>query len=167
MVSRSRVVTRSAILKESRRDVSPTFRALRNANYRLWAAGAIVSNTGTWMQRVAQDWLVLTGLTRRSPGWPSAVTTGLQFAPVLLLAPVAGVTADRLDRRRVLIGTQSLAGVLALALGLLVVVDVAQFWHVYVLAGAARRGGRRRRPGAAVIRLRDWFRPRIFRTRSA
>jgi MFS family permease len=114
--------------------VSPTFRSLRIPNYRLWAAGAIVSNTGTWMQRVAQDWLVLTVLTDNS-GVAVGITTGLQFAPMLLLAPVAGTVADRFDRRRVLMATQSLSGLLALVLGIMVVTDVAQLWHVYVLAG--------------------------------
>jgi MFS family permease len=113
--------------------VSPTFRALKNANYRLWASGAIVSNTGTWMQRIAQDWLVLTQLTHNS-GVAVGITTGLQFAPVLFLAPVAGVIADRFERRKVLIATQVSSGVLALILGLLVVTGVAQLWHVYVLA---------------------------------
>jgi MFS family permease len=113
--------------------VSPTFRALRNTNYRLWATGAIVSNTGTWMQRIAQDWLVLTQLTDNS-GVAVGITTGLQFAPVLLLAPVAGMIADRFERRKVLITTQVSSGVLALILGLLVITDVAQLWHVYVLA---------------------------------
>jgi MFS family permease len=113
--------------------VSPTFRSLRIPNYRLWAAGAIVSNTGTWMQRVAQDWLVLTVLTQNS-GVAVGITTGLQFAPMLLLAPVAGTIADRFDRRRVLMATQTGMGLLALVLGLLVVTDTARLWHVYVLA---------------------------------
>jgi MFS family permease len=113
--------------------VSPTFRALKNTNYRLWASGAIVSNTGTWMQRVAQDWLVLTQLTNNS-GISVGITTGLQFAPVLLLAPVAGVVADRFERRKVLIGTQVSSAILALILGLLVVTNSAQLWQVYVLA---------------------------------
>jgi MFS family permease len=114
--------------------VSPTFQSLRVPNYRLWATGALVSNTGTWMQRVAQDWLVLTVLTDSS-GVAVGVTTGLQFAPMLLLVGVAGSLADRFDRRRILMATQSASGVLALVLGLLVVADVAQLWHVYVLAG--------------------------------
>ncbi len=114
--------------------MSPTFRALQNINYRLWATGALVSNTGTWMQRIAQDWLVLTQLTNNS-GVAVGITTGLQFAPVLLLAPVAGMIADRFERRKVLITTQVSSGVLALILGLLVITDVAQLWHVYVLAG--------------------------------
>jgi hypothetical protein len=62
------------------------FRSLRLYNYRLWATGALVSNTGTWMQRVAQDWLVLTTLTRDS-GVAVGITTGLQFGPILVLAP--------------------------------------------------------------------------------
>jgi MFS family permease len=86
------------------------------------------------MQRIAQDWLVLTQLTNNS-GVAVGITTGLQFAPVLLLAPVAGVIADRFERRKVLIGTQVMSGVLSLILGLLVVTDVARLWEVYVLAG--------------------------------
>jgi MFS family permease len=113
--------------------VSPTFRALHHVNYRLWAAGALVSNTGTWMQRIAQDWLVLTQLTDNS-GVAVGITTGLQFAPVLFLAPWAGAVADRFERRKVLIATQVTSGLLALVLGLLVISDVAQLWHVYVLA---------------------------------
>jgi MFS family permease len=114
--------------------VSPTFRSLRIPNYRLWASGSIVSNTGTWMQRVAQDWLVLTQLTNNS-GVAVGITTGLQFAPMLLLAPFAGAAADRFNRRRVLLATQSMSGLLALILGVLVVTDTAELWHVYVLAG--------------------------------
>jgi MFS family permease len=113
--------------------VSPTFRALQNTNYRLWAGGALVSNTGTWMQRIAQDWLVLTVLTDNS-GVAVGITTGLQFAPMLFLAPIAGVVADRFDRRKVLIATQVGSGVLALILGLLVITEMGQLWHVYVLA---------------------------------
>ncbi|HEY6796711.1 MAG TPA: MFS transporter [Kineosporiaceae bacterium] len=114
--------------------MSPTFRSLRNVNYRLWASGAIVSNVGTWMQRVAQDWLVLAVLTPNS-GVALGVTTGLQFAPVLLLAPVAGAAADRWNRRRLLMATQASSGLLALVLGLLVVTREAQLWQVYLLAG--------------------------------
>jgi MFS family permease len=113
--------------------VSPTFRSLSIHNYRLWASGAIVSNTGTWMQRVAQDWLVLTVLTDNS-GTAVGITTGLQFAPALVLAPAAGALADRVDRRKLLIATQTALGVLALVLGGLVVTGVAELWHVYLLA---------------------------------
>jgi MFS family permease len=113
--------------------VSPTFRSLRIRNYRLWASGAIVSNTGTWMQRVAQDWLVLTQLTHNS-GVAVGITTGLQFGPMLLLAPLAGAAADRWNRRRLLMATQSASGMLALVLGLLVITDTVRLWHVFVLA---------------------------------
>ena len=113
--------------------MSPTFRSLAIRNYRLWASGAIVSNTGTWMQRVAQDWLVLTVLTANS-GTAVGITTGLQFVPALLLSPAAGALADRMDRRKVLVATQSASGVLALGLGLLVISGLAQLWHVYGFA---------------------------------
>ncbi|MFP5347554.1 MAG: MFS transporter [Actinomycetes bacterium] len=113
--------------------MSPTFASLKVFNYRLWAMGALVSNTGTWMQRVAQDWLVLTQLTANS-GIAVGVTTGLQFGPMLFLGPVAGVLADRLPRRRLLMATQGLMGVWGVLLGVLVVMDVVRLWHVFLLA---------------------------------
>jgi len=112
--------------------VSPTFRALRVRNYRIYAAGAFISNTGTWMQRVAQDWLVLQ-LTNNS-GTALGITTGLQFLPMLLLSPLAGVVADRFPKRKVLVATQLMMAVPAALLGLLAVTGTAQTWHVYVLA---------------------------------
>ncbi|TLK51234.1 MFS transporter [Glutamicibacter sp. V16R2B1] len=111
------------------------FRALSIRNYRLWVIGALVSNIGTWMQRVAQDWLVLTELTNND-GTATGIVTGLQFLPVLLLAPYAGLIADRYEKRKVLLCTQSFMGLCALVLGTLVLLDVAQLWHVYVLATA-------------------------------
>jgi MFS family permease len=114
--------------------MSPTFRSLHIFNYRLWAAGALVSNVGTWMQRVAQDWLVLTQLTDNS-GVAVGITTGLQFGPMLLLSPVAGLLADRMPQRRLLMVTQLLMGLWGLVLGLLVVTGTVELWHVYVLAG--------------------------------
>ncbi|MDR3068850.1 MAG: MFS transporter, partial [Cellulomonas sp.] len=110
-----------------------TFSSLRYRGYRLWFAGALVSNVGTWMQRVAQDWLVLTVLTHGS-GVAVGITTALQFGPVLLLTPLAGVVADRVDRRRMLMVTQSSIGVLAASLGALVLSGHAQLWQVYVAA---------------------------------
>jgi MFS family permease len=112
--------------------VSPTFRALRNRNYRFYASGQVVSNTGTWMQRVAQDWLILE-LTHNS-GSALGITTGLQFLPMLLFGLWGGVIADRFPKRRLLMCTQASAGVLALTLGLLDVSGVVQAWHVYLLA---------------------------------
>lgn len=113
--------------------MSQTFASLAVPNYRRYASGAIVSNTGTWMQRVAQDWLVLTVLTQHS-GVAVGVTTGLQFAPMLLLSPLAGLIADRYPKRRVMLLTQAVAGLLALTLGLLVVTDAVRLWHVYLMA---------------------------------
>ena len=112
--------------------MSPTFRALAHRNYRLYATGGIVSNVGTWMQRVAQDWLVLQ-LTHNN-GTALGVTTGLQFLPILLLSPYAGLIADRFPKRRLLQVTQLMLAGPALLLGLLAVTGVAQSWHVYVLA---------------------------------
>ncbi|HEX3929996.1 MAG TPA: MFS transporter [Nocardioides sp.] len=112
--------------------MSPTFRALHNPNYRRYAIGSLVSNTGTWMQRVAQDWLVLR-LTHGS-GTALGITTGLQFLPVLLLSPYAGVVADRFAKRRLLQLTQLTMALASLILGVLAVGGVAQVWHVYVIA---------------------------------
>ncbi|CAN5390183.1 MFS transporter [soil metagenome] len=113
--------------------MSAMFRSLRVFNYRLWFAGALVSNTGAWMQRTAQDWIVLTELTDGDAA-ALGITMALQFGPLLLLMPVAGVIADRFDRRRVLIYTQAAQFALALGLGVLVITGVATLWHVYVFA---------------------------------
>lgn len=112
-----------------------TFRSLVNYNYRVWAAGAIVSNVGTWMQRTAQDWLVLTQLTHRSATALGTVVA-LQFAPQLLLLPLTGFAADHFDRRKLLMATQATMGVLALGLGILSVTGAVQLWHVFVFAFA-------------------------------
>jgi MFS family permease len=112
--------------------VTPTFSSLANRNFRLFAAGQLISNTGTWMQRVAQDWLVLS-LTAGS-GTALGITTALQFLPLLLFSLWGGVIADRLPKRPVLLGTQAVSGIQALVLGLLVVTGTVHLWHVYVLA---------------------------------
>jgi MFS family permease len=112
--------------------LSPTFRALSNHNYRLYAAGGVVSNTGTWMQRVAQDWLVLQ-LTNNS-GTALGITTGLQFLPILLLSPYAGLIADRFPKRRLLQVTQLMMALPALLLGVLAITGLVETWHVYTLA---------------------------------
>ena len=113
--------------------MSAMFRALENRNYRIWASGALVSNVGTWMQRIAQDWLVLTVLTNHS-GAAVGITTGLQFLPMLLLGPYGGVLADRYRKRVILLWTQLAMGVTGLVLGLLVVTGSAQLWHAYLAA---------------------------------
>jgi MFS family permease len=113
--------------------MSAMFRALENRNYRIWAGGALVSNIGTWMQRIAQDWLVLTVLTNHS-GTAVGITTGLQFLPALLLGPYGGVLADRYRKRVILLWTQVAMGLCGLAIGLLVVAGAAQLWHAYLAA---------------------------------
>jgi MFS family permease len=112
--------------------MSPTFQSLRNRNYRLYASGCVVSNVGTWMQRVAQDWLVLQ-LTDNS-GVALGITTGLQFLPMLLLAPFAGTLADRCSKRHLLMVTQASMALTATVLGLLDVTGVVEVTHVYLLA---------------------------------
>jgi len=112
--------------------VSPTFRALRNPNYRLYVAGSVVSNTGTWMQRVAQDWLVLS--LPGTGGTELGITTGLQFLPVLMLSPYAGVVADRFSKRAMLQLTQLGMAFSSLLLGAIAVSGHAEVWMVYALA---------------------------------
>lgn len=109
------------------------FRSLRVANYRLWFAGALVSNTGAWMQRTAQDWIVLTDLTEGDAA-ALGITMALQFGPLLVLMPVAGLIADRFDRRRVLMWTQAAQFALAIGLGILIVTGLATLWWVYAFA---------------------------------
>ena len=107
------------------------FRALRVRNFRLYASAKLVSLTGTWMQRVAQDWLVLqlsgdSGSPR--PHHRAAVPAHL------LLSMLGGVLADRYPKRRMLTVTQALMGLLALLLGILVATGGVALWHVFVLA---------------------------------
>lgn len=113
--------------------MSAMFRSLSGYNYRVWSAGAIVSNVGTWMQRTAQDWVVLTQLTHHDAAAVGFVMA-LQFGPQLLLLPLSGLVADRFDQRKVLMATQAIMGALGLALGLLTVTNVVQLWEVYVFA---------------------------------
>jgi MFS family permease len=113
--------------------VSGVFRSLRGFNYRVWIAGAFVSNVGTWVQRTAQDWLVFTQLTHHDASAVGLVMA-LQFGPQLLLLPWTGFAADHFNQRRLLIATQASMGTLALALGILTVTGVVQLWHVYIFA---------------------------------
>lgn len=108
------------------------FRSLGHPNYRLYFAGGLVSNIGTWLQRVGQDWLVL-----HLPGGNAVsigITTGLQFLPFLLLAPMAGVVADRIPKRRLLQVTNLGMALPAAVLAVLALTGTARAWHVYVLA---------------------------------
>ncbi|MGH8938813.1 MAG: MFS transporter, partial [Actinomycetes bacterium] len=112
--------------------MSPTFRSLRIRNYRLYATGGAVSNVGTWMQRVAQDWLVLE--LSDGDGVALGITTGLQFLPMLLFGPWGGMLADRYSKRRLLVVTQAFMGLVGAVLGVLDITGVVQVWHVFLLA---------------------------------
>ena len=105
------------------------FRSLRFFNYRVWAAGAIVSNIGTWMQRTAQDWLVLTQLTPHNAS-AGGIVMALQFGPQLLLLPWTGFAADHYDKRKLLMVTQGVMGVLALMLGVFTLTGIVQLWDI-------------------------------------
>ncbi|WP_291043985.1 MFS transporter [Herbiconiux sp.] len=113
--------------------MSAMFRSLASIDYRIWFAGALVSNIGTWMQRTAQDWIVLTELTDHD-AVAVGITMALQLGPQLLLVPFSGLIADRLDRRRTLMATQAAMGILGLGLGVIVVTGLAQLWIVYAFA---------------------------------
>ncbi len=108
-----------------------TFSSLGIRNYRLYYAGQSISLCGNWMQRVAQAWLVLE-LT--GSGVAVGTVTALQYLPVLFLAPMGGVVADRVSKRKLLYFTQGASALLAVALGLLVVSGAVQLWMVYVIA---------------------------------
>ena len=112
-----------------------TFRSLKQRNYRLWWSGSVLSNIGTWVQRIAQDWLVLE-LTHNS-GTALGLVTALQFGPSLLFSVFGGAIADRANRRVVLFITNATGALLSLILGLLVLNGSAQIWHVYLISALA------------------------------
>ncbi|MFD2091765.1 MFS transporter [Blastococcus deserti] len=109
------------------------FRALRVRNFRIYASANLVSLTGTWMQRIGQDWLVLQ--LSDDNGVALGLITALQFGPTLMLSMYGGVLADRYAKRRLLLVTQSLMGLLALVLAILVATGGVALWHVFALAG--------------------------------
>jgi MFS family permease len=109
------------------------FRSLGNYNYRVWAGGALVSNVGTWMQRTAQDWLVLAELTHKN-ATALGIVMALQFGPHALMLPLSGFAADYFDRRKLLMTTQTILGLLALGLGILTISGTVRLWHVYLFA---------------------------------
>src|ERR1035438_2952423 len=116
-------------LPESAR--STTFSSLRTRNFRLFAAAQLCSNTGTWVQRIAQDWLVLT-LTRSATD--VGITTALQFVPTLLFGLIGGLIADRYPKRRILLATQSGLAVIAGTLAVLTLTNEVTAWQVYLIA---------------------------------
>lgn len=119
--------------RDDRSGRAGTFRSLNGFNYRTWAVGAFVSNVGTWMQRTAQDWLVLAELTHKN-ATAVGVVMALQFGPQFLLLPWTGFAADHFDRRKILFVTQSCMGALALGLGALTVTGVVRLWEVDAFA---------------------------------
>ncbi|MEU8539452.1 MFS transporter [Streptomyces sp. NPDC048717] len=108
-----------------------TFSSLAIRNYRLFFAGAIVSNTGTWMARITQDWLVLS-ITGSATA--VGITTALQFLPMLLFGLYGGVLADRYPKRAILLVSQAALGVLGTILAVLTLTGNVQVWHVYLIA---------------------------------
>ncbi|RNL83996.1 MFS transporter [Halostreptopolyspora alba] len=108
------------------------FRSLTVRNYRLFFIGQVISNTGTWMQRIAQDWLVLQ--LSGGSGVAIGLTTALQFLPMLLFGLLGGALVDRLSKRRILIVSQATMAALALGLGVLATAGAAEVWHVYLFA---------------------------------
>ena len=121
----------SAIRNGITNTLARTFRSLRVHNYRLYFGAQIVSQSGTWMQSVAQGWLVvhLTGSALLL-----ALTVALQFGPVLVVGPIGGLAADRVDKRKLLIATQTAMTVLAAVLGVLTLTGVVRVWMILVLA---------------------------------
>jgi len=119
------------MLRRARDILRRTFRSLRGRNFRLYFVSQTVSMSGTWMQSVAQGWLVL---RLSGSAFVLGVTVALQFGPVLVLGPWGGAVADRADKRKLLLFTQSVATVLALVLGLVTLTGVVRIWMVLVLA---------------------------------
>lgn len=117
--------------RPARPPLREAFRALRNPNYRLFWAGQLTSLTGTWMQRIAQAWLVL-----RLTDSPLALgtVTAIQFTPILLFSLVGGALADRFPKRRVLLVTQAVMLLQAATLAALTATGLIQLWHIYCLA---------------------------------
>src|SRR5438552_8455476 len=131
MVSKIEMSTEVRVEPERSRSVGGMFRALRHRNFLLFWSGAFLSNTGTWMQAVAQGWLVFE--LSNSPLW-LGVDGFMATAPGLVLTLAGGVFADLVDRRKLLIYTQIVAGIAALVLGTLVVTGVAKVWMILGLS---------------------------------
>lgn len=119
------------MFKRLRKIFGHTFSPLKVRNYRLYYIGQIVSTSGTFMQAIAQAWLILE-LTHS--GTALGVVTALQYLPILLLGPWGGLIADRFSKRHLLYVTQSSAGILAIALGVLIATGLIHIWMVYIFA---------------------------------
>ena len=106
---------------------------MRYVNYRYWFVASLIASTGAWLQRVAQDWYVLTVLTDHDSG-QVGIVTALQFLPIILFSALAGVLADRIPGRRLLQCTQAGVGLVSLVMGLVVLTGTGELWHQYILA---------------------------------
>lgn len=126
------MMTAAPLVTERAGLLQRTFRSLHTRNFRLYFIGQIVSMSGTWMQSVAQGWLVLS-LT--NSGVAVGITVGLQFGPILLLGAWGGALADRVDKRRLLVATQAASALFALALGILTATGVINVGIIWVIAG--------------------------------
>ena len=113
--------------------MSATFASMRYVNYRYWFVASLIASTGAWLQRVAQDWYVLTVLTDHDSG-QVGIVTALQFLPIILFSASAGVLADRTPGRRLLQCTQAGVGLVSLVMGLVVLTGTGELWHQYILA---------------------------------
>jgi MFS family permease len=113
-----------------RRFTSATFRSMRIRNYRLFSYGQLISNSGTWMQSVALGWLVLR-LT--GSGFAVGLITAMQFVPMLLISSWGGVVADRFDKRKTLVVTQTGMALCAAGLAAVTLTGVVELWMLYVL----------------------------------
>lgn len=111
------------------------FRSFKNANYRIWFIGAFISDTGTWMQRIAQDWIIYDSLTKHDAA-AMGIVISLQFIPQIILTPFTGVFTDRFNRRNILLLTQTFMSLLSLTLGIMVLNNIVKLWHVYFFAFA-------------------------------
>lgn len=106
---------------------------MRYVNYRYWFVASLIASTGAWLQRVAQDWYVLTVLTDHDSG-QVGIVTALQFLPIILFSASAGVLADRIPGRRLLQCTQAGVGLVSLVMGVVVLTGTGELWHQYILA---------------------------------
>ncbi|WP_448749846.1 MFS transporter [Actinomyces sp.] len=113
--------------------MSATFASMRYVNYRYWFVASLIASTGAWLQRVAQDWYVLTVLTDHDSG-QVGIVTALQFLPIILFSAWAGVLTDRIPGRRLLQCTQAGVGLVSLVMGLVVLTGTGELWHQYILA---------------------------------
>jgi putative transmembrane efflux protein len=113
-----------------------TFASLTHRNYRIWFFASLVGNIGTWMQFIAQDWIVLAELTKDN-AFVVGLVSALQLTPMMLFLPFTGLLADRFDKRKILVMTQGALGLFAAGLGILVLMGEVEVWHVAAFAFAS------------------------------